>query len=136
MLRFDDRIDVSAADGLTPWARAQFEASGKLYDGNALPPEVRFVVDPDDESSWQGFCKLAKVFDGDVHVYDAWFYMVDSGTIFKAGTTDCVATIIQFGLECDDKVLHDELGTAMVIAGLLPPGDSDYLRLKALVDEP
>ena len=37
--------------------------------------------------------------------YDAWLYMADSGTVFRAGTTEVVADVIQFGVECADKPL-------------------------------
>ena len=35
--------------------------------------------------------------------------MVDSGAIFRAGTTDVVAEIMQFGLECEDPALKEAL---------------------------
>lgn len=34
-----------------------------------------------------------------VHAYDAWSYAADSGTFFRAGTTEVVGEIIQCGFE-------------------------------------
>ena len=43
---------------------------------------------------------LWDVLDGDGEmVYEAWFYMGDSGTIFRAGTLNVVAEIVQGGIE-------------------------------------
>ena len=47
---------------------------------------------------------------------------VDSGTFFRAGTTEMVAQIIQFGLECEDKALHALLEEAMAEAKVPPLG--------------
>jgi len=58
---------------------------------------------------------------------------VDSGTIFRAGTTEVVAEVIQFGLECDDPEVRRELGPAMVEAGILPRSDSDYAEFADLL---
>ena len=139
MLRFAERQAVDPVEHLDEVARAQIIACGQLYDGQPLPAEARLSdddddEDADDETSWRGYCQYAPVLDGDRHVYDAWFIMTDSGTIFRARTTECVATIIQFGLECDDPALRDELGKAMIAARLLPPGDASYAHFKALHD--
>lgn len=133
-LRIGARQPVESADGMTGAARAQIVAAGKLYDGEDRTPEQRFAEDDGSETSWSGYCFYAPVFDGEEIAYDAWFMMVDSGTFFRAGTTDAVAGIIQFGLECDDKALRDELGVAMVAAKLLPTADGSYAHFKALYD--
>lgn len=121
-------------NGMTGAARAQIVAAGKLYDGEDKTAEERFAEDDGSETSWKGYCFYAPIFDGDEVVYDAYFISVDSGTFFHAGTIEAVAGIIQFGLECEDKALRDELGVAMVSANLLPPADGSYAHFKALLD--
>jgi hypothetical protein len=48
--------------------------------------------------------------------YDAWLYMGDSGSIFKAGTTKRIAEIIQGSLECKPLTLHLALKDAFAEA--------------------
>jgi hypothetical protein len=45
--------------------------------------------------------------------YDAYLYMVDSGTIFAHGTTKVVADIIQSGIECSDAALDMGIEAAL-----------------------
>ncbi|HWU91212.1 MAG TPA: hypothetical protein VN253_28290, partial [Kofleriaceae bacterium] len=78
--------------------------------------------------------ELWKIVDGDRHLYDAWFYMSDSGTFFRAGTTEDVAMVIQCGLECEDTELRARLGPAMVEARLLPAGDASYAGFAAALE--
>ncbi|MCC6559402.1 MAG: hypothetical protein IT372_41300 [Polyangiaceae bacterium] len=126
--RFVDKQEVRSVAQLSKLQAEQLRLAGKAYDGEDLPVEARLAGDEPEheEGSFLGFCNLYKVVDGDRHLYDAWIYMVDSGTIFRAGTTEKVAEIIQFGLECDDPVIRMALGPAMVEARLLPRGDSSY----------
>lgn len=132
-LRFGEKRAVDSVDGLDANAIAQIERAGKLYDGEDRTADELLAVDADD-GGWKGFLYYAPVFDGETHVYDAWFYMVDSGSFFRAGTADEVAGIIQFGLECEDEPLRMELGKAMVAAQLLPQSDSSYAEFKAALD--
>ena len=136
-LRFADKRSFSSPADLTqPSDAAQVARAGKLYDGADLPAEERLEPGGPDasESSFAGFCDHYGILDGDTHVYDAWLYMVDSGSFFKAGTDQEVAAIIQFGLECDDPDLRRQLGPAMIEAGLLPRGDGSYDEFKAILD--
>ena len=136
-LRFADRRSFASPDDLTlPSDRPQLARAGTFWDGQELPAEDRLVPGGPDasETSFAGFCDHYRILDGDTHVYDAWFYMVDSGSVFKAGTDQEVAMIIQFGLECDDANLRRQLGPAMIEAGLLPPGDGSYAEFKAILD--
>ena len=57
--------------------------------------------------------------------------MGDSGSIFRARTTEEVAGIVQCGLECDDPAFRREIGTAMVEAELLRSSDSAYKEFAA-----
>lgn len=133
-LQFTAKRAIRSIDDLsTESEKAQLRQAGKLWDGEDLPAEDRLAPGgPDEnETSFAGFCDLWKIVDGEQHVYDAWLYMVDSGAIFRAGTTDEVAGVIQFGLECEDPDLRLALGMAMVAAKLLPPGDSSYAEFAA-----
>ncbi|GAA1514522.1 hypothetical protein GCM10009827_031550 [Dactylosporangium maewongense] len=124
--RFVDEREITDAGELSPVEREQLRAAGRLYDGEDLDAEARLSDDDQDESGFRGFCWLWRVVDGDEPRFDAWLYQVDSGTIFRAGTTEVVAEVIQFGLECDDQDVRRELGPAMVAAGILPKSDSSY----------
>jgi hypothetical protein len=137
-LRFTAPRKIASIDDLTTESeKAQLQYAGKMWDGQDLPAEDRMEPGGPDasESSFAGFCDLWKVVDGDDHLFDAWFYMVDSGAVFRAGTTEAVAGVIQFGLECDDPALRVQLGPAMVEAKLLPPADGSYAEFKALLDQ-
>ena len=46
--------------------------------------------------------------------YDAYLYLTDSGTIFRAGTTKIAAVVIQTGIEGDSAKVNDELHAALV----------------------
>ncbi|MEV7021288.1 hypothetical protein [Kitasatospora sp. NPDC093558] len=129
MADFTNRRPITSADALTPVQAAQVALSGRLYDGEDLPAERRLANDGDDEAVLYS-CELWDVAADGALLYEAWFYQVDSGSIFLAGTTEVVAEIIQFGLECDDPERRLELGTAMVRAGLLPPSDSAYQEFR------
>ena len=60
--------------------------------------------------SFLGFLRITEIADTkDKHTYDAYEYIVDSGEIFKAGSTDVVAEVLQFGLECQDPAWKEAL---------------------------
>jgi hypothetical protein len=87
--------------------RAQVELSAKRFDGRR-EAAADLLAGKGDEP----LAPFERVRIGDARsqiAYDAWFYMVDSGTIFRAGTTDVIAEIVQDGLECDDKALRTAL---------------------------
>jgi hypothetical protein len=128
----DEREIIDAA-GLSPVEREQLRAAGRLYDGEDLDAEARLADDDNDEASFRGFCTLWRVVDGDEARFDAWLYQVDSGTLFRAGTTEVVAEVIQFGLECSDPEVRRELGPAMVAAGILPRSDLSYPEFAELL---
>jgi hypothetical protein len=133
-MRFMDQREIDGAGGLSDVERAQLHEAGLRYDGADIDAETR-LADGGDEESFLGFCTLWRVGEaGDVR-YDAWLYMVDSGTVFRAGTTEVVAEIVQFGLECTDPAVRGDLGPAMVEAGLLPRADSAYAEFAALLEE-
>ncbi|MET7420846.1 hypothetical protein [Dactylosporangium sp. NPDC005555] len=131
--RFVDEREINDAGGLSPIEREQLRAAGKLYDGEDIEAEARLAGDDHDEASFRGFCSLWRVVDGGRPRFDAWLYQVDSGTVFRAGTTEVVAEVVQFGLECDDPEVRRELGPAMVAAGILPRADSCYQEFAELL---
>ncbi|MDX9719482.1 MAG: hypothetical protein RBU37_01955 [Myxococcota bacterium] len=132
-LRFANQRKLETHKGLSELEQAQLERSVIAYFGEL--PEGGAVIDSGEDEEALAFVSLWQVVDGDTHVLDAWFYNTDSGTFFKAGSTEIVAEIIQFGLECEDDELADRLGPAMVEARLLPSGDSEYDRYAKLLAE-
>ena len=132
--RFSDEREITSAGELSAVEREQLRAAGRLYDGQDLSAEERLTENPENEElSFAGFVSHRRVVDGAEHRYDAWLYQVDSGTIFRAGTTEVAAEIIQFGLEPHSDEARRELGPAMVAAGLLPRSDSCYAEFSALL---
>lgn len=131
--RFVNKREITSLDQLTPVECEQLQLAGKAYDGEDRPVADRLAGDGTEEveGSFQGSCEFWEVVDGDQRLYDAWMLMGDSGSIFRARTTEEVAGIIQCGLECEDPAIRLELGAAMVEAKLLPPGDSAYKELAA-----
>ncbi|WP_433334468.1 hypothetical protein [Dactylosporangium sp. CA-139066] len=133
--RFVDQREITTAAELSEAEQEQLRAAGRLYDGEDLSAEERLGAAEDEEASFAGFVALWRVVDGAEHRYDAWLYQVDSGTIFRAGTTEVAAEIIQFGLEPHSDEARRDLGPALVAAGLLPRSDSAYAEFAALLAE-
>lgn len=133
--RFVDKRIISAVEELNPSERDQLRAAGKLYDGVDRPAEDRLAggVVEGDGSLFD--TELWRAVDGDKHLYDAWFYMGDSGTFFRAGTTEVIAEVIQCGLECEDPEVRAQLGPAMVAARLLPASDGSYAEFAAMLEQ-
>jgi hypothetical protein len=128
-----DEREINDPAELSPIEREQLRAAGRLYDGEDLDAEARLTEDDQDEAGFRGFCTLWRVVDGDEVRFDAWLYQVDSGTFFRAGTTEVVAEVVQFGLECTDPQVRRELGPAMVEAGILPKSDLSYPEFAELL---
>ncbi|GAA2814727.1 hypothetical protein GCM10010441_44250 [Kitasatospora paracochleata] len=126
MAEFTNRRSITSAQELTPVQVEQVRLCGLAYDGEDLPAGCRLGADGDDEETVLSFCEVWDVVADGAARYEAWFYQVDSGSVFLAGTTEMVAEIIQCGLQCADAERRTELGTAMVTAGLLPASDSAY----------
>lgn len=134
-VRFVDRRPRGPHAPLTRVEQRQLDMIGTLYFGGA--GLVRLVDDDFEDDplatrslmtvdTWRGV-------RGDQHVHDAWFYMGDSGTIFRARSTEVVAEIIQCGLQCDDSDARAALGAALVEAKLLPTSDGSYREFAALL---
>lgn len=107
-LRVATVLDPVTLDALDDVRRRQLEISSRLYSGSEEPVEVILGRGDDDEDEriHPGFLELRTIVGPDgAPRYDAWLYMVDSGTIFEAGTETVVAEVIQFGVETDDDAL-------------------------------
>lgn len=112
-----DLAPVTGLDALDDIARAQLAVASRLYGGVEHTAEEVFAVPSEEldegERIAPAFLDRGRVFDADGnHLYDLYFYNVDSGTFFARGTTDVVAQIIQLGIECDDDALNEALGRA------------------------
>jgi hypothetical protein len=115
-LRVAEFIQPVTLDKLDEVRRRQLEIANRLYCGEEASAEQilsRKEEDPE-EGIRASFLELRRIVDAEGKpAYDAWGYMVDSGTIFAAGTETVVAEVIQFGLETDDRVLRLALPPAL-----------------------
>ncbi|MEZ4428211.1 MAG: hypothetical protein R3A51_11050 [Nannocystaceae bacterium] len=105
-------LEPVTLDALDATRRRQLEISHRLYGGKERPAADILIDDGEerDEEISPQFLELRTIVDADgAPVYDAWLYMVDSGTIFKTGTEEVIAEVIQFGLETDDPALEAAL---------------------------
>lgn len=113
-LKFVNPRHPAHADELTQIEQAQLVAAGLAYDGEALSALERLSADKEDEErSFLGFLELWDVIDEDAdgaHLYTYFYYMVDSGAFFRAGTTEYDADVIQFYLH---NPRTPELGKAL-----------------------
>jgi hypothetical protein len=104
-----------AVSDLGPLEQKQLVAAGKRFDGKALPASTRLSKDKaHEEVSFAGLFEIREIVDAkDKPAYTALLYAGDSGTIFAAGSTRAVASVIQFGIECDDERLAEALHLAL-----------------------
>lgn len=114
MLTFTNKREPQSLDELDGVGREQLRICGEQWDGEGRPVEERlYVTDEVVEGNFYAQM-LARwdVLNGSAHVYDAWFFMVDSGVIFRAGTTDIVCSVVQFDFQSDDPALASALSEA------------------------
>ncbi len=104
----DEIIEPVTLEALDDVRRRQLEIAGRLYGGQELSAEeILANDDEEDERIHRDFLEYRKVVDAQGKpAYDVWLYMVDSGTIFEAGTEKVVGEVIQCGLETDDPVVR------------------------------
>ena len=114
---FANRRDRQRVDELSAIERAQVRVCGERWDGQDLPIEERLVLDPD--IAFQLVLTCWDVMDGDAHVYDAWLFAVDSGVVFRAGTTEIVCEVFQFDFQSEDGPLADALADAARLASAI-----------------
>jgi len=103
-----DSVDV-----LTPLQLGQLEAAGEAYDGRKLDAAARLAAG-DETGSFLGTLEILLLADAvGVPAYDVYLYQVDSGTVFRSGTTQDCAHIVHGSVECDDVALRDGLSVAI-----------------------
>lgn len=137
MAEFTNTRKVTSEKQLTPIQAEQVRLCGIAYDRENLPASERLSTEEiSDEETVLNFCELWDVIVDGSLAYEVWFYQGDSGSVFRAGTAEMVAEIIQCCLRgCADKEMELQLGMAMVKADLLPVRDSDYERYLAALNE-
>lgn len=114
MLSLTNKCFPGSVEQLDVIGREQLRICGQRYDGEDLPPEQRlFHTDVEIETNFYTMM-LARwdVLDDGKHVYDAWFFAVDSGVIFRAGTTEVVCIVMQFDFQSADAALAAALAEA------------------------
>jgi hypothetical protein len=98
--------------------KEQILVAGKRYlGGKGAPLEVLLAENPqgpDEERSLRAQLFYRAIADAKgKHVYDAWLYQTDSGTIFKAGTSRVAAEVVHFSVTCKDDRLAEALEEAL-----------------------
>jgi hypothetical protein len=98
--------------------KEQLLTCGKRYlGGKGAPVEVLLAENPegpDEERSLRGQLFYRAIADAKgKHLYDAWLYQTDSGTIFKAGTARVAAEVVHFNVTCKDDRLAEALEEAI-----------------------
>ena len=116
MLTLTNRRSPQSIDDLDAVGCKQLEICGQRWDGEALPAVERlFPTDHEIETNFYTQM-LARwdVIERGVHAYDAWFFAVDSGVFFRAGSTEVVCVVVQFDFQSDagDRVLAGALADA------------------------
>jgi hypothetical protein len=116
-----ERLALTSTTPLSDLQRAQLAVVGKLYFGEGDPPRIADDDSEGDPMETRSLlsCEVWRIVDDERHLYDAWLYMGDSGTIFVAGTTNKIAEVIQDYLECDDKAIRAMLREALKEARLI-----------------
>lgn len=135
MADFTNMRKVTSEKQLTPIHAEQVRLCGIAYDGENVLASKCLSPEISDEETVLSSCELWDVIVDDSLTYEAWFYQGDSGSVFRAGTTEMVAEIIQCGLECNDEEMELQLGMAMVKSNLLPASDSAYERFHSALNE-
>ena len=93
---------------LTESQKKQFEKAGQRR--HAKRPSLAEWFD-----EVSGFIKIIEVHDKKGQAaFDAFLYLTDSGTIFRAGTTKIAAEVIQAGIECRTAKLREDLQEVLV----------------------
>lgn len=118
MLRCERTITPKTQEELSPVEREQLLIACANWDGNEVPLEQRLPPTPQEatpedaqrEECVAGVVDLYKIDDEQGQpAYDAFVFLHDDGTVFRAGTTQIVATMIQGSLMCRDHRLNEAL---------------------------
>jgi len=118
-LKLADRSSVKSLADLDEIACAQLVEANRLYGGLTMTAEAIMQNSGDVEPVGEpqitvDFLFRARVIGArKVHLYDVYFYNVDSGTFFKKGTAEVVAELIQGSVESSNQALAQALSQAM-----------------------
>lgn len=114
MLTFANKREPASVDELDDLEKEQLRICGRLWDDDDLPVEQRLFPSTKvvEGNFYAQMLAVWDVLDDGQHVYDAWFFMVDSGVTFRARTVDVVCTVMQFEFQSDDPVLAVALAEA------------------------
>jgi hypothetical protein len=105
ILKRGESLTPSSESELTPLQRAQ------CADGSASIQGCGTDWVDDEEIEYLEF---APIFDAQGnHRFDLVLFMDEDGVIYRAGTTDRVATVCQYALYCDDPTLKESLQLAL-----------------------
>ncbi len=112
-LRFAQPTRPRRAADLDDVARAQLVALGEAYDGERLSAAERLESDSPlyEPERW------ALVDGAGRACFDAWFYGVDSGAVFRADTVELIGLVLQFGFTCSDLAAWERIAQADRSAG-------------------
>jgi hypothetical protein len=114
-LRQTKRFAPESAADLPSFAQEQLLAALLRYDGKELSIGARLGPgDYEETGSVRNGLERIEL-DGDIAI-EGFLYMGDSGTFFTKATTDIVAEVVQFAVECNDPALG-----AALRAALTPP---------------
>ena len=99
-----------SASNLEVTQRKQVEVAGREYDGYDAPASVRLASK---QALFRKFLEVGELLRDGKAVFDVLLYMVDSGTIFHAGTTRLAASVLQGGVDCGDDALREAIEQAL-----------------------
>lgn len=95
-------------------AKKQLEIAANRYDDEKHTAEEILANEDGDAGIMCSTIEVVRIDDAKKKpAFDAWLYMVDSGTIFRAGTTEVVAEVVQGSIECSDPALRAALADAI-----------------------
>jgi hypothetical protein len=110
-MRVAERRELTTAKGLAPAQDAQFRhigaehfGPGKLFPGKPTIGAGKHSM---------SFVFLSRIVDGAEHVFDLWQYLGNSGTIFRANTTEVIADIYRYDVRCPKRSLRNALQKAI-----------------------
>jgi hypothetical protein len=116
-LRLTRFREVTRLDMLSPILQEQLAIAGTEWDGEELPAAARIATGSNVVYDEGGPLYEPELWDvEDEHgttLYQLWTYAKNSGSLFRAGTTESVGGFIHNYLEVEDEELHAALGRAI-----------------------
>jgi hypothetical protein len=107
-LHISSSLKPRTAEDLTPLQQRQLTTAGESFDGKKLPVATRLSVAKQHEAaSFAGRIELRDLADtSGKALYTALLHGADSATVFRAGTTTVVGSLVRSSL---DLVFEDAL---------------------------